>query len=236
MHHRSTTDLGRIGRNSCHRTCVPRHWYRSGMTIAAPEQPPPARSAIGDDVLIERLRDGDTTAGDALVDRYAAPLLRYLRRVARDASTAEELHQATWLSALEHLDQFDTRTARSGASGFKSWLFRIAANKTHDHFRRSGRQRRHWERVSGDPRFTDPATGNTSADGDTLLVREQAEQLARLVDDLPDAQAEVVRLRFFGGLKFVEIAETLGCPLNTALGRMHKAMAKLRVAMAAETQ
>ena len=35
-------------------------------------------------------------------------------------------------------------------------------------------------------------------------------------------------MRYYGGLKFVEIAETLGCPLNTALGRMHKAMLKLK--------
>jgi DNA-directed RNA polymerase specialized sigma24 family protein len=39
-------------------------------------------------------------------------------------------------------------------------------------------------------------------------------------------------LRYYGNLKFVEIAEMLGCPLNTALGRMHKAMIRLRQVLA----
>jgi len=38
-------------------------------------------------------------------------------------------------------------------------------------------------------------------------------------------------LRYYSNLKFVEIAEILGCPLNTALGRVHKAILKLRLIM-----
>ena len=38
-------------------------------------------------------------------------------------------------------------------------------------------------------------------------------------------------LRYYSNLKFVDIAELLGCPLNTALGRMHKAMQKLKQMM-----
>jgi DNA-directed RNA polymerase specialized sigma24 family protein len=38
-------------------------------------------------------------------------------------------------------------------------------------------------------------------------------------------------LRYYSDLKFVEIAEMLGCPLNTALGRVHKAILKLRQVM-----
>jgi RNA polymerase sigma-70 factor (ECF subfamily) len=41
----------------------------------------------------------------------------------------------------------------------------------------------------------------------------------------------VLLLRYYSDLKFVEIAELLGCPLNTALGRMHKAMIRLRQSM-----
>jgi DNA-directed RNA polymerase specialized sigma24 family protein len=38
-------------------------------------------------------------------------------------------------------------------------------------------------------------------------------------------------LRYYSDLKFVEIADIVGCPLNTALGRMHKAMIKLKQLM-----
>ena len=45
---------------------------------------------------------------------------------------------------------------------------------------------------------------------------------------LPESQRQVLYLRYYSDMKFVEIAEMLGCPLNTALGRVHKAMIKLR--------
>src|ERR1700733_5510666 len=61
---------------------------------------------IGDELLLERLRGGDAGAGEALVKRYAQPLMRYLQRIAGEA-LAEELHQQTWLSVLDNLDKFD---------------------------------------------------------------------------------------------------------------------------------
>ena len=60
---------------------------------------------------------------------------------------------------------------------------------------------------------------------------EQEEKLRRAIDALPENQKQVLLLRYYSGLKFIEIADMLGCPLNTALGRMHKAMLKLKQMM-----
>jgi RNA polymerase sigma-70 factor (ECF subfamily) len=61
---------------------------------------------------------------------------------------------------------------------------------------------------------------------------EQEQKLKRAIQQLPDAQKQVLMLRYYSNLKFIEIADMLGCPLNTALGRMHKAMLKLKDLMA----
>ncbi|MEM6562462.1 MAG: RNA polymerase sigma factor, partial [Planctomycetota bacterium] len=123
----------------------------------------------------------------------------------------------------EHLDRFD---AEAKDANFKAWLFRIASNKAYDIHRRGKRDRR--------------ATANlrlvrelTEADHASAAVEssEDADRLHAAIDTLPDAQKQVVMLRYYSGLKFVEIAEMLGCPLNTALGRMHKAIKKLRGAL-----
>ena len=63
---------------------------------------------------------------------------------------------------------------------------------------------------------------------DRTETAEQVERLREAISRLPATQREVLLLRCFSGLKFVEIAQMLGCPLNTALGRMHKAMTKLK--------
>src|SRR2546421_286488 len=65
--------------------------------------------------------------------------------------------------------------------------------------------------------------------------RVEAAELDRRLHDaiakLPEGQRQVLLMRYYGNLKFVEIARMLGCPLNTALGRMHKATIKLRQMM-----
>jgi len=67
--------------------------------------------------------------------------------------------------------------------------------------------------------------------GDRLESTEEQEKLKRMIQMLPDAQRQVLMLRYYSNLKFVEIAQMLGIPLNTALGRMHKATQKLKVLM-----
>jgi RNA polymerase sigma-70 factor (ECF subfamily) len=58
-----------------------------------------------------------------------------------------------------------------------------------------------------------------------------AAKLQQALQQLPENQRQVLLLRFYSDMKFVEIAEVLGCPLNTALGRVHKAILKLRQLM-----
>ncbi len=189
---------------------------------------PAIPDAVAEPALVERLLAGDGDAADALVQRHTRPLLAYLGRLAGDATVAEELHQVTWLSALEHLGQFRPQPGLDPTGGFKPWLFRIATNKAHDHFRRNGRQRERYDRLAADPSYRPGAA--TDGDAAAFLDRqEQGQRLREAIDALPGPQRDVVLLRFYGGLKFIEIAETVGCPLNTALGRMHKAIAKLRV-------
>ena len=60
---------------------------------------------------------------------------------------------------------------------------------------------------------------------DTLAV------IAARVRELPDTQREVFLMRVAGELSFKEIAKTLRIPLNTALGRMHYAVTRLREAL-----
>jgi len=176
-----------------------------------------------DALLVDRLRLGEAGAGESLVRKYYQPLVRYLQRLVGNEQVDEEMHQQTWLSVLEHLDRFD---ARSVAGGFKAWLFRNATNKANDHWRSAGREK---AAKHGLKQITDQTL--PAADF-RMEGSEQEQKLKRAIDQLPEAQKQVLMLRYYSNLKFVEIAEMIGCPLNTALGRMHKAMLKLKELMA----
>ena len=192
-----------------------------------------------DEELVEQLRDGSAAAGEQLVQRYFQPLMRYLVRIVGSDHLAEELHQQTWLSVLDHLDKFDIKTSTAGGSraaagaagsvsgGFKAWLFRIATNKANDHWRSAGRERVAKE---GLKRIVDETAPHA---GHRLEGAEQEQKLLVAIEKLPEAQRQVLMLRYYSNLKFIEIAELLGCPLNTALGRMHKATMKLKQLMEA---
>ncbi len=175
----------------------------------------------GDESLVSRFRAGDGSAGEQLVKKYCPPLMRYLRRLSGSDHLAEELHQQTWASALEHLDRFDP----SFGGGFKAWLFRIATNKANDHWRSRGREKNAKEGlglIAGEL-APDASSGTENA--------EQAAKLRAAIETLPENQKQVLLLRYYADLKFVEIAQMLGCPLNTALGRMHKAILRLKQVM-----
>lgn len=187
-----------------------------------PGKAPAVDASLSDEELVRLLRDGSTSAGQTLVKRYFQPLMRYLLRVSGSEHLAEELHQQTWLSVLDHVDRFDKSSA---SGGFKAWLFRIATNKANDHWRSSGREKsaREGMKLVMDDEVPDA--------GFRLEGTEQQEKLKAAIEKLPDAQRQVLMLRYYSNLKFVEIADLLGCPLNTALGRMHKAILKLRQLM-----
>jgi RNA polymerase sigma-70 factor (ECF subfamily) len=177
---------------------------------------------VGDETLLRRLRKNDSAAGEELVRRYHQPLVRYLLRLSGSDQLAEELHQQTWLSVLEHIDKFD---ASSGTGGFKAWVFRIATNKANDHWRSHGRERSAKEGLKLVIEDEAPQAGHR------IEGNEQEQKLRQAIGQLPEAQKQVLLLRYYADMKFVEIAEMLGCPLNTALGRMHKAMLKLKEMM-----
>lgn len=180
---------------------------------------------VGDEALIVHWRSGDSAAGDELVRRYARPLLAYLGRLCGNMQLAEEVHQQTWLSVLENLDRFD---GKLGVGSFKAWLFRIATNKANDLWRARGRQKKAYDGLRLIEEAESPDASVRLEAGEKHLEVQQA------LDRLPETQKQVVLMRYYAKMKFTEIAETLGCPLNTALGRMHKATLKLREMLGAE--
>jgi len=157
--------------------------------------------------LIPGLRAGDPEAYDTLVAEFGDRLRRFAARMA-GPEVADDIVQETFLRVFRSIRSFDP------TGSLASWIFAIANNLCIDHLRKrplEGRQ----HRSTPEPSIV--------AEG-----KEARESLRRAVASLPDSQKRVFLLREEAGLTFREIADLLGCPLNTALGRMHTALASLR--------
>lgn len=170
--------------------------------------------------LVRRARAGDDgSAFEALVLRYGTPLRKLVYGYVLDWEVAEDVAQDAFLLAYRKLDHLGESAA------FKSWLYRIAINRAHDELRRAARWRLRLDRNVGDEALAElPAAGAESAVESRLLRRALVRELARL----PKSQRAAVVLKDVVGMKYVEIAECLGCPIGTAQIRVHRGRQKLR--------
>jgi RNA polymerase sigma-70 factor (ECF subfamily) len=166
---------------------------------------------------VERLRARDPAALREFLDGWGPGLLAFLARFVGSRPDAEDLFQDVCLRMLEALPRYRP------AGRFRAWVFAIAANAARDHRRRAG-----GVRAAGRPEAP-PAAAPSAATA--AAAREELARVEEAVARLPDAQREVFLLRMHSGLAFREIAELLGCPLNTVLGRMHDAVGRLRSAI-----
>jgi RNA polymerase sigma-70 factor (ECF subfamily) len=165
--------------------------------------------------LIARFRSGDDSALTDIFQRYEVPLFQFLCGILRDHHQAEDALQETLVRALEHLDGVDDNHLRG-------WLFTVAYHQAMLYKRRQKRFHNVEEQNDG-------VTDGQPNPSYLAEMRDDAERLRGLLEQLPPGQREVIRQRVYEGKRFREIADTLGCPLNTALARMHEGLKRLRL-------
>ena len=198
------------------------HREDDGLPAQKPSDRESTRESTGvpeDAELVRRASAGDGSAFEALVLRYETPLRKLVYGYVLNWQVAEDVAQDAFLLAYRKLGDLGESAA------FKSWLYRIAINRAHDELRRSARWGRRLDRNVGEEALAElPAAGAESAVESRLLRRALVRELARL----PKSQRTAVVLKDVVGMKYVEIAELLGCPIGTAQIRVHRGRQKLR--------
>ncbi len=181
------------------------------------------------DDLLRRARRRDPEALTRLVELYSPRLFGLLYRMTGARDAAEDLLQETFLRVVRAIDRY----AHIGK--FEPWLFRIAANLARDQARRRARQPapQPLDAAARDAELRASADGRMQgADPQARLGRDEMQQrLAAALEQLSDADREIILLRHYSELPFRAIADLLGIPLGTALARAHRALRKLRQEM-----
>ena len=167
---------------------------------------------LSDPILVQRAKDGDQQALEALLTRHAPKVERLARQVLRDPDDASDAAQEALAKVCVRLKQF------RGGSQFSTWLHRLVINTCLDAAER--RKARVHEPLgehlqSGD----DPARDA----GNSELRRELCIALA----DVSPEQAQVVLLKDALGYSFEEIASAAGMPVGTAKCHAHRGRARL---------
>jgi RNA polymerase sigma-70 factor, ECF subfamily len=179
-----------------------------------------------DEQLVEACREGETSAFDVLVDRWEDKIRGAAWRVLGSEEEARDVAQEAFLKAYRGLEGFKREAL------FSSWLYQIALNLCRDRLRR----RRTRAAVSleeleeSGPVLVEPRPG-----AHEIAVRNDlADAVRRAIASLSEEQREVVILKEYEGLTFLEIAQALDVPVSTVKTRMYRGLGQLRVRLERE--
>jgi RNA polymerase sigma-70 factor (ECF subfamily) len=172
---------------------------------------------ISDEELALQLQKGQRVALATLVERHYNALLGYLYRLmSGDRALAEDLVQETFLRVLSSARQYQHPRP------FKPWLYAIATNLAHNHYKRADTRYTH---VAGED---DDAMGEWDSPEDALLAQDEVQAVVTALAMLPDEQREVIVLYYYQSLEGPEIAAALGIPLGTVRSRLASGVRRLR--------
>ncbi len=164
-----------------------------------------------DDLLIRRIRAGDADAAEELVRSYYPQIQRFCRWQCGDSNLAEDLTQEAFLKAFRSLDQYRKH------GHFKAWLYSVAKSVCIDELRRERGEY-----------LIDYDVCEFGEDYAGIKQVEDADEIRRLLSELPDEQKEALILRYMDGFSYREIGDILGIPYRTAQSRVNLAVRAIR--------
>ncbi len=180
---------------------------------------------ISDSKLVSLYKLGSEEAFEQLLNRHKSRVFTTIYLIVKDNYVAEDLLQETFIKAIRTIKE-----GRYNEEGkFLPWILRIAHNLAIDNFRKDKR----YPTVvleDGSPVLNTMQFAEESIESAHIRQDTHA-KLRQLIDELPEAQREVLVMRHYMDMSFQEISDSTGVSINTALGRMRYALINLRKKM-----
>lgn len=179
-----------------------------------------------DAALMLRVKQGDTAAFTALVEKYKQPILNLAWRTVGDPTEAEDLAQNVFVQAWKSADRYQA-TAK-----FSTWLFTIARNLCFNEIRRRVRHPAESLDQTRDDSEEQPmhqvVDKRIAAAPDEMLRGELEDKVDAALLALPENQRTALLLCRQEELSYEEIAEVLGCSLSATKSLIHRARETLK--------
>ena len=176
-----------------------------------------------DEQLVKAYEQGNNEAFDVLLKRHQNRIFNYILRIIKNEDIANDIFQETFVKAIMTIRQ--GRYTENGK--FPAWISRIAHNLIIDYYR----QEKSENLQSADLEDVDILNRKELCEDtieDIMISAQIRDDVKYLIEELPDLQREVLKMRYYQNMSFKEIAEQTGVSINTALGRMRYAILNLR--------
>ena len=181
---------------------------------------------VDDSVLLNRFKSGNNNSFHSLFLRHKKRIFNYINSKVLDVDISNDILQETFIKVFKII----RKGSYNEQGKFLPWILRISHNLVMDHFRYKKRSKMIYEKdlyyTFSNIKSSDDAFKEKIISDKTL-----SKTLSKMIDQLPESQKEIVKLRLFENLSFKEIAEMNNISINTALGRVRYSLNNLRKTM-----
>jgi RNA polymerase sigma-70 factor (ECF subfamily) len=178
------------------------------------------RAWLSDDQLMEAVVNREGDALESIYKRYESLLRTVILGVIRDESDLDDVLHDVLLQVWEQGHRYNPNE-----NGLRGLLVTLARRRAFDLLRKKAAYRRATESLKTDT--DNPLTCETSTMSNQVEAHDLSELLKRVIQELPEAQKEVIDLAFFKGMSQREIAAKRQISLGTVKTRLHLAQQKL---------
>lgn len=212
----------RVGRDMASMALQPAQFATTAQSVEVAVKP----GEFSDAELMLRVRDGDDTCYNYLIEKYRKPIIHFMFRMVRNQAIAEELAQEVFLRV------YRSRQTYRAEARFSTWLYRIATNLGVNHARDTKNERSAHTIYLDEP---DPETGTTPDVADMTpsveqdLVRdERMNAIRKHVMALPERQRTAVLMHKYQGMDYKEIGDVLKLSESATKSLLFRAYQTLR--------
>jgi RNA polymerase sigma-70 factor (ECF subfamily) len=181
---------------------------------------------VCDSVLIDRYKSGNTYSFETLFLRHKQRIFNYINSKVIDIDVSNDILQETFIKVFNLV-----KIGKYNEQGkFLPWVLRISHNLVMDHFRAIKRSKLNYNNNMNQV-FSKLYLEESIKENNIISDNTLSKILTEMIDQLPESQKQIVKLRFYENLTFKEIAEINNISINTALGRIRYSINNLRKKM-----
>jgi RNA polymerase sigma-70 factor (ECF subfamily) len=183
-------------------------------------EPAPARDTARDPDLaglLARVARGDHRAFELLYGELAGPVYGVVRQVLRDPAQSEEIAQEVLLEIWRTASRFDP-----GKGSPAAWALTIAHRRAVDRVRSETASSRREEKAAAD------AAAEPDDVAEVVAATLDGQRVRRCLDGLTELQRESIKLAYYGGYSYPQVAQLLGVALGTVKTRIRDGLIRMR--------